>query len=231
MTQPPHHIPSEGEDAQRSSLLRRLVEVLWSFLPLGWIAFGGPQAHIALLHEQFVVRRQWLDERRFAELLGLGQGLPGPTSTQMVVAVGTARAGPLGGLVALICFLYPAVAIMMLAGLGVAQFPADSRPAWLEGVQPGAVALVGGGCMEAGTVLGDHPVDHRADALGHCRRHSLEGAVDFSGRPGFRRLGDRGRPSEPGKGGHRRGVGQAPDYFGHIHLGRGGVARSYSSAC
>ena len=148
MTQPSSHTPSGGEatvvdEATRpSSLPRRLAQVGWSFLPLGWIAFGGPQAHIALLHEQFVVRRQWLDERRFAELLGLGQGLPGPTSTQMVVAVGTARAGPLGGLIALLCFLYPAVAIMMLAGLGVAQFPADSRPAWLEGVQPGAVALV-----------------------------------------------------------------------------------------
>ena len=142
MAQSSYDTPSEGEAAQPVPLLRRLAQVGWSFLPLGWIAFGGPQAHIALLHEQFVVRRQWLDERRFAELLGLGQGLPGPTSTQMVVAVGTARAGPLGGLVALFCFLYPAVAIMMLAGLGVAQFPADSRPAWLEGVQPGAVALV-----------------------------------------------------------------------------------------
>ena len=148
MSQPSSHNTSDGEAAlgdeaaQASSLLRRLAQVGWSFLPLGWIAFGGPQAHIALLHEQFVVRRQWLDERRFAELLGLGQGLPGPTSTQMVVAVGTARAGPLGGLIALICFLYPAVAIMMLAGLGAAQFPGESRPAWLEGVQPGAVALV-----------------------------------------------------------------------------------------
>jgi chromate transporter len=142
MAQSSYDTPSEGEAAQPVPLLRRLAQVGWSFLPLGWIAFGGPQAHIALLHEQFVVRRQWLDERRFAELLGLGQGLPGPTSTQMVVAVGTARAGPLGGLVALFCFLYPAVAIMMLAGLGVAQFPGESRPAWLEGVQPGAVALV-----------------------------------------------------------------------------------------
>ena len=74
--------------------LRRLIEVFWGFLPLGWIAFGGPQAHIALLHERFVERRRWLDEQRFVELLGLGQGLPGPTSTQMVVAVGAVRAHP-----------------------------------------------------------------------------------------------------------------------------------------
>ncbi|MFQ6027247.1 MAG: chromate efflux transporter [Dehalococcoidia bacterium] len=125
------------------SLVRRLVEVVWAFLPFGWIAFGGPQAHIALLHERFVERRQWLDDQRFVELLGLGQGLPGPTSTQMVVAVGTARAGPLGGLLALFLFLLPAGTIMGLAGLGVSQFlDASNRPVWLDGVQPATVALV-----------------------------------------------------------------------------------------
>ena len=125
------------------SLARRLAEVAWAFLPLGWIAFGGPQAHIALLQERFVARRRWLDEQRFVELLGLGQGLPGPTSTQMVVAVGTARAGPLGGLLAFLLFLYPAATVMALAGLGVATFLSDEgRPQWLDGVQPATVALV-----------------------------------------------------------------------------------------
>ena len=125
------------------SLARRLLEVGWAFLPLGWIAFGGPQAHIALLQERFVARRRWLDEPRFVELLGLGQGLPGPTSTQMVVAVGAVRAGPLGGLLALFLFLLPAATIMALAGLGATWFFTDgSRPAWLEGVRPATVALV-----------------------------------------------------------------------------------------
>ena len=125
------------------SSLRRSVEVACAFLPIGWIAFGGPQAHIALLHERFVERRRWPDEQRFVELLGLGQGLPGPTSTQMVVAVGTARAGPLGGLLAFLFFLLPAVAIMTLAGLGVSQFlSATNRPVWLDGIQPATVALV-----------------------------------------------------------------------------------------
>ena len=133
---------------------RRLAEVVWAFFPLGWIAFGGPQAHIALLQERFVERRQWLDSRRFVELLGLGQGLPGPTSTQMVVAVGTARAGPLGGLLAFFCFLYPAVVIMALAGLGVAQFLSDgNRPVWLDGVGAGAVALVAQAAWRLGRVV------------------------------------------------------------------------------
>ena len=130
----------EQSTASLPSYGRRLAEVFWAFLPLGWIAFGGPQAHIALLHERFVERRQWLDERRFVELLGLGQGLPGPTSTQMVVAVGAVRAGPVGGMLAFLCFLYPAVTIMALAGLGVSQFvTVANRPAWLDGVQPAAI--------------------------------------------------------------------------------------------
>jgi len=125
------------------SLIRRLLEVGWAFLPLGWIAFGGPQAHIALLQERFVARRRWLDEPRFVELLGLSQGLPGPTSTQMVIAVGAARAGPGGGLLALFLFLLPAATIMGLAGLGATFFFADGdRPPWLEGIRPATVALV-----------------------------------------------------------------------------------------
>ena len=95
-----------------------------------------------------------MDARRFVELLGLGQGLPGPTSTQMVVAVGTARAGPLGGLLAFFCFLYPAVIVMALAGLGVAQFlSADNRPVWLDGVGAGAVALVAQAAWRLGRVV------------------------------------------------------------------------------
>ncbi len=136
--------PAANPDLELTpSLPHRLAEVAWAFLPLGWIAFGGPQAHIALLQERFVARRRWLDEQRFVELLGLGQGLPGPTSTQMVVAVGTARAGPLGGLLAFLLFLYPAATIMALAGLGVATFLDEGgRPQWLDGVQPATVALV-----------------------------------------------------------------------------------------
>ena len=146
---------SAGSDTDSTpSLPRRLAEVAWAFLPFGWIAFGGPQAHIALLQERFVARRRWLDEERFVELLGLGQGLPGPTSTQMVVAVGAARAGPLGGLVALFLFLLPAATIMALAGLGMNRFLSEGdRPAWLDGVQPATVALVAVAAWRLGIVV------------------------------------------------------------------------------
>ena len=149
----PTPIPTQTQ-TPLPSLGRRLAEVGWAFLPLGWITFGGPQAHIALLQERFVERRRWLDEERFVELLGLGQGLPGPTSTQMVVAVGTARAGPLGGLLALLLFLLPAATIMALAGLGMTRFlSAGDRPAWLDGVQPATVALVAVAAWRLGLVV------------------------------------------------------------------------------
>ena len=151
----PTPIPTQTQtQTPLPSLGRRLAEVGWAFLPLGWITFGGPQAHIALLQERFVERRRWLDEERFVELLGLGQGLPGPTSTQMVVAVGTARAGPLGGLLALLLFLLPAATIMALAGLGMTRFlSAGDRPAWLDGVQPATVALVAVAAWRLGLVV------------------------------------------------------------------------------
>ena len=152
-TPAPTPIPTQTQ-TPLPSLGRRLAEVGWAFLPLGWITFGGPQAHIALLQERFVERRRWLDEERFVELLGLGQGLPGPTSTQMVVAVGTARAGPLGGLLALLLFLLPAATIMALAGLGMTRFLSDGdRPAWLDGVQPATVALVAVAAWRLGLVV------------------------------------------------------------------------------
>ena len=145
---------AERERPRRRPTGAACGKLFWAFLPLGWIAFGGPQAHIALLQERFVQRRRWLDERRFVELLGLGQGLPGPTSTQMVVAVGAARAGPVGGLVAFFCFLYPAVGIMTLAGLGVAEFlTADNRPPWLDGVGAAAAALVASAVWRLGRVV------------------------------------------------------------------------------
>ena len=147
-------LPVDGRVEPTPSLARRLVEVAVAFFPLGWIAFGGPQAHIALLQERFVARRRWLDEERFVELLGLGQGLPGPTSTQMVVAVGTVRAGPLGGLLALALFLFPAATIMALAGLGMTRFLGEGdRPAWLDGVQPATVALVAVAAWRLGIVV------------------------------------------------------------------------------
>ena len=80
--------------------LRAASEVLLAFLKLGLTAFGGPIAHIAYFREAFVVRRRWLDEAAYADLVALCQFLPGPASSQVGFILGLTRGGPLGGLAA-----------------------------------------------------------------------------------------------------------------------------------
>ena len=177
------------------SLGRRLAEVGWAFLPLGWITFGGPQAHIALLQERFVERRRWLDEERFVELLGLGQGLPGPTSTQMVVAVGTARAGPLGGLLALLLFLSAGGDNHGPGRPGHDPLSLRRRPTGLAGRGPtGDGGAGGGGCLAAGPGGGQHSPHHRTDAAGSDSRHPGTAALGLSGGARSGRAGYHPRP-------------------------------------
>ena len=96
-------------------LLRSVAAGVW---PLGWIAFGGPSAHISLFHQKFVAAADaWLDEDTFLELYALCASLPGPTSTQTATAVGIYRAGWLGGLLALFLFQWPGMALMLTLGL------------------------------------------------------------------------------------------------------------------
>jgi chromate transporter len=68
-------------------------EVLRAFLKLGLTSFGGPIAHIGYFREEFVVRRRWIDERSYADLVGLCQFLPGPASSQVGFSIGLMRAG------------------------------------------------------------------------------------------------------------------------------------------
>ncbi len=76
------------------------LEVLWVFLKLGLICFGGPIAHIGYFRDEFVVCRKWLDEQAYADLVGLCQFLPGPASSQVGFSIGLRRAGYLGALAA-----------------------------------------------------------------------------------------------------------------------------------
>lgn len=98
-------------------LSERLKEVAIGFAPLGLIAFGGPAAHIGILQQAFVEKRQWLDSERFVELMAVGQGLPGPTSTQMVIAIGATRAGLMGGVVAFLLWNLPSFIVLVTFAL------------------------------------------------------------------------------------------------------------------
>lgn len=76
-------------------------EVFAAFLRLGLTSFGGPIAHLGYFHEELVVRRKWLDEKTYVDLVALSQFLPGPASSKVGIALGLSRAGYAGALAAL----------------------------------------------------------------------------------------------------------------------------------
>ncbi len=118
----------------------RALEVLRAFLKLGLTSFGGPVAHIGYFREEFVVRRRWLDDAAFADLMGLCQFLPGPASSQLGFSIGLMRAGFLGGLAAWTGFTLPsAIALMLLA------FGADAALQGSSAVASIAIGRVGYG--------------------------------------------------------------------------------------
>lgn len=94
------------------------LDVLKAFAVLGVTSFGGPVAHLGYFREAFVVRRRWLDESRYADLVALGQFLPGPASSQVAFAIGLSRAGLWGGLAAWCGFTLPSALLL----LGFAYF-------------------------------------------------------------------------------------------------------------
>src|SRR3984885_9470870 len=98
------------------------LEVLRVFLKLGLTSFGGPVAHLGYFRREFVVRRAWLDERAYADLVALCQFLPGPASSQTGFAIGLMRAGYLGGLAAWAAFTLPSALLLVLFAYGAAQW-------------------------------------------------------------------------------------------------------------
>lgn len=118
------------------------LEVLWIFLRLGLTCFGGPIAHIAYFRDEFVVRRNWIDERAYADLVGLCQFLPGPASSQVGFSIGLMRAGYLGALAAWTGFTLPSAAILVLFAYGAGTLRGPAGAGLLHGLKLTAVAIV-----------------------------------------------------------------------------------------
>jgi chromate transporter len=95
----------------------RLPEVFARFLRLGCSSFGGPIAHLGYFRREFVERAAWLDDAGFGEIVALCSALPGPTSSQVGILIGTERAGWRGGLLAWLAFTTPSALLMTLFGL------------------------------------------------------------------------------------------------------------------
>lgn len=137
---------SDARDGAASA--RGPLEVLRAFLRLGVTSFGGPIAHLGYLRTEFVERRQWLDDRQFAQLLAACQFLPGPASSQLGFAIGLLRAGWLGALAAFVAFTVPsALLLFALARTGMSAGE-GAAGAITHGLKLVAVAVVAHGVLQ-----------------------------------------------------------------------------------
>src|ERR1700756_1328629 len=119
------------------------IEVLRIFAKLGFTCFGGPIAHIGYFRDEFVVRRKWIDEHAYADLVGLCQFLPGPASSQVGFSIGLMRAGYLGALAAWTGFTLPSAVLLVLFAYGAGEVGGPAGIGLLHGLKLVAVAIVG----------------------------------------------------------------------------------------
>src|SRR3984957_15624343 len=118
------------------------LEVLLVFLKLGMSCFGGPIAHIGYFREEFVVRRRWLDEQAYVDLVALCQFLPGPASSQVGFSIGLLRAGYRGALAAWFGFTLPSAVALVLFAYGAGALTGPAGIGLLHGLRLVAVAIV-----------------------------------------------------------------------------------------
>lgn len=117
-------------------------EVFAAFLKLGVSSFGGPIAHLGYFRDELVVRRKWIDEAGYADLVALCQFLPGPASSQVGFALGLLRAGPLGALAAWTAFTLPSAILLLLFATVAASIEGPVGTGLLHGLKIVAVAVV-----------------------------------------------------------------------------------------
>lgn len=129
----------------------QLSEIVKVFFKLGCIAFGGPAAHIAMMEDEIVSKRKWMDHQHFLDLMGITNLIPGPNSTEMTMHCGHERGGKLGLILAGVCFIFPAVIITgLLAWLykEYGQLPEVSP--FIKGIKPAVLAIILGAIIKLG---------------------------------------------------------------------------------
>ena len=117
-------------------------EVFRIFLGLGLTSFGGPVAHIGYFREAFVIRRKWISESAYADLVALCQFLPGPASSQVGMAIGLLRAGYAGLIAAWLAFTLPSAILLVAFAYGAGTLEAAAGTGWIRGLKAAAVAVV-----------------------------------------------------------------------------------------
>ena len=127
---------------ERSAQRQPLAAVFLAFLQLGLTSFGGPVAHLGYFRDALVVRRRWIDERSYADLVALCQFLPGPASSQVGIGIGLAKAGLPGALAAWFAFTMPSAIALVTFGYGVVAYREAIPGGVLHGLKVVAVAVV-----------------------------------------------------------------------------------------
>jgi chromate transporter len=129
--------PANKEQERQNAV----AEVFLAFLKLGLTSFGGPIAHLGYFRDELVVRRKWIDEAGYGDLVA--QFLPGPASSQVGFSLGVLRGGGLvGGLAAWFAFTMPSALILLAFALGAAAFTGPVAAGFLHGLKLVAVAVV-----------------------------------------------------------------------------------------
>ncbi len=125
------------------SKYRHLREVISYFFVLGCVAFGGPAAHVAMMHRELVERKQWLTEQQFVDLWAATNLIPGPNSTEMAIHISSLRSGWRGLIGGGIAFILPAALMVTVLAWGYTEFGHLPQAAWiLYGVKPVVIAIV-----------------------------------------------------------------------------------------
>lgn len=133
---------TEAEANARNEEQPSTGSILLIFTKLGLTSFGGPIAHLGYFRDEFVVRRRWLGEAAYADLVALAQFLPGPASSQVGFAIGLMRGGLLGGLAAWVGFTLPSVFLLLLFAYGATGLDSPLTAGILQGLKIVAVAVV-----------------------------------------------------------------------------------------
>lgn len=127
----------------REPKAQALREVFLLFLKLGFTAFGGPAAHIGIMHDEVVVRRKWLSDEEFLDLLGATNLIPGPNSTEMAIHIGYVRAGWPGLILGGLGFILPAMLMVLGLAWAYVRYGTTPQVGWLlYGVKPVVIAII-----------------------------------------------------------------------------------------
>jgi chromate transporter len=134
-----------------NNTIRKLKDLANLFLKLGFVAFGGPAAHIAMLEDEVVEKRKWMTRDHFLDLIGATNLIPGPNSTEMTMHVGYQYAGVAGLFMAGICFIGPAVLLTgILAYLYIEYGELPGIAPFLLGIKPAVLAIIAGAIYKLG---------------------------------------------------------------------------------